>query len=857
MRGKLNGSSRALWSLGLRGLLQRPWQTLLMLLGITLGVAVVVAVDLANASASQAFDLSTEAVTGRATHQIVAGPQGLEEELYARLRVEGLLRAAAPIVTDYVSSPQLGGRPLQLLGVDVFAESPFRSYLWTEGDAEIGELTDFLTDPGAILISRDLADRYDLGRGAHLTLDVAGHQPDVFVAGLLEPSDPLGRRGLEGIILSDIATAQELLGRVGRLDRIDLILPDDGGISAGRISASLPPGARVQAVEARTDGLKQMTAAFRTNLRALSLLALFVGLFLIYNTMTFSVVQRRSLFGRLRCLGVTRREVFALVVSEAFFVGMIGAALGLALGIAMGRRAVLRVTQTINDLYFVLTVRGVGIPVASLVKGALLGVLATTATASLPAWEAASVPPRAALSRSGLESKAQRGVVWAAVGSLAAFGVGTGVLGLPTRSLLVSFTSMSAVVLGFALLTPLAMSIVMRGAAPLLGRVWGSLGRMAPRDVVSSLSRTSVAVAALMIAVSVTIGVSLMIGSFRHTVVDWLGYALQGDLYVRAPSFKATQNVRVLDPAAVEIVEEFPGVDRAELIRATTVGSPAGPVYVEAGTSTDYGEGLRYVSAEGSPEEVWEAVQQGAVIASEPLANRLELPPRGGTITLYTGRGLAELDVAGIYYDYASSQGTVIISMNTYRGLWDDDAVTALAVYLESGADVDEVASRMEEELASVQRVQVRSNRGLREDALAVFDRTFAITSALQMLATIVAFIGVLSALLSLELDKQRQLGILRAVGLTVRQLWGLVSLETGMMGAVAGLLSMPTGYVLSLILIYVINRRSFGWTLQMHIRLSPFIQAFVAAVVAALLAGIYPAYRMGKMVTAEALRFE
>ncbi len=850
-------SSRTLWSVGWRTLLRRPWQTALMILGITLGVAVVVAVDLANASASRAFDLSTEAVAGRATHEIVAGPQGLDEELYVRLRRQGALRMAAPIVTDYVSSLQLGERPFQLLGVDPFAESPFRGYLWQAGDAPVAGLTDFLTEPGAFLISTDVADRYGLERGARITLDIDGFQRGAFIAGLLQPADDLSRRALEGIILADIATAQELLNRVGKLDRVDLILPEDGEETADRISALLPKSARLQAVEARTGAVRQMTAAFRTNLMALSLLALFVGVFLIYNTMTFSVVQRRPLFGTLRCLGVTPAEIFGLVASEALIVGTIGAGLGVLLGIAMGRNAVGAVTQTINDLYFVLTVRSIGISTSSLVKGGLIGVFATVITASLPAWEAASVPPRAALSRSGLESKARQAVVCAALGSLVMLAVGVGVLVLPTRSLIISFGSMSVMVLGFALLTPLATILFMRGAAILLGRVLGSLGRMAPREVANSLSRTSIAVAALMVAVAVTIGVSLMIGSFRHTVVTWLGYALQGDIYIRAPSFRATQNVRPLDPAVAQIVAQSPGVARVELIRAVTVDSPEGPVYIEAGTSPYYGEGLLYLAADGSPKETWEAVRNGAVIVSEPFANRLNLPPRGGTITLYTNEGPRAFDIVGIYYDYATSEGTVIMSMDDYRRFWNDDTFTALDVRIAADADADRVARDLEDALAPVQRLFIRPNQALRDDALAVFDRTFAITGALQMLATVVAFIGVLSALLSLQLDKQRQLGILRAMGLTARQLWGLVMLETGLMGAVAGLLSIPAGYALSLVLVYVINRRSFGWTLQMQVEPAPFIQAFFVAVIAALLAGIYPAYRMGKMATVDALRFE
>jgi putative ABC transport system permease protein len=167
------------------------------------------------------------------------------------------------------------------------------------------------------------------------------------------------------------------------------------------------------------------------------------------------------------------------------------------------------------------------------------------------------------------------------------------------------------------------------------------------------------------------------------------------------------------------------------------------------------------------------------------------------------------------------------------------------------------VARDLQDDLAPVQRLFVRPNRALRNDVLEVFDRTFAITGALQLLSTVVAFIGVLSALLSLQLDKQRQFGVLRAVGLTVRQLWGLVALETGLMGGIAGLLAVPTGLALSLILIYIINQRSFGWTLQMQIAPAPFIQAFAVAVIAALLAGIYPAHRMGKTITAEALRYE
>ena len=858
-----------------RYLFRHPWQTVLMVLGITLGVAVVVAIDLANASASRAFDLSAESVTGRATHQISGGPGGLDETLYTNLRRQGLVQAAAPVLTDYVSSPQLGSRTLQLLGIDPFADAPFRDYLGPSGSSSTGlaGLTAFLTRPGALLISSDLAQSYglkDCPKGSEtlacqISLQVNGKTSPAYIAGLLQPADALSRRALDGLVIADIATAQELTGRLGKLDRIDLILPADQSESlTARLQAALPVGVRLQPVEARSGTVAQMTSAFRVNLTALSLLALVVGMFLIYNTMTFSVVQRRPLFGTLRCLGVTRREVFGMVMGEALLVGILGAGLGIGLGTLMGLGAVRLVTQTINDLFFVVTVRGVQIPASSLVKGAVLGVAATLLTAAPPAWEAATVPPRLALSRSGLESKARLAVTVAAGVGLALIVLGVVVLlaadescGSNLRSLVVSFAGTFAEVVGFAMLAPLVTRLLMRAVLPVLGRIWGSLGRMAPRDVVNSLSRTSIAIAALMVAVSVTIGVSLMVGSFRHTVVTWLGQTLQGDVYISVPSLTATTPSAPVNPAVVEQARLWPGVERVDVLRSVEVDAPQGPMHVAATDNFSVGSERIYLALDGPVETVWSRLQQGAVLVSEPLANRLGLPRQGGVVTLNTDQGRHEFPVIGIYYDYASTQGTVLMNLDTYRSLWQDPSITAVDLRLATGADPDAVANGLQASLAPIQSLLVRPNRALRQDVLVVFDRTFAITGALQLLATIVAFIGVLSALLSLELERQRELGILRAVGLTVRQLWGLIMLETGLMGAVAGLLAMPTGYVLALILVYIINRRSFGWTLQMQVLPGPFIQALAVAVIAALLAGIYPAWRMSRKTEADAMRFE
>jgi putative ABC transport system permease protein len=877
--------NRALRNVGWRHLLRHPWQTSLMILGIALGVSVMVAIDLANSAASRAFDLSTDAIAGRATHQIIGGPAGLDEAVYTRLRTEGVPVAAAPVVTGYITSPQLGGRPIQLLGVDPLAEAPFRSYLvgpgsggapsgeqrGASGGAALGtpvglaQLVTFLTRPGALLISEGLAAENGLALGDPIMLDAGGRQSTGFVAGLLHPGDALSRRALDGLILADLATAQEITGRIGRLDTIDLILREGDLEGFANLRGLLPPDAQVVPVRLRSGALAQMTAAFRTNLTALSLLALVVGMFLIYNSMTFSVVQRRPLFGTLRCLGVTRGEIGALVLSEAVMVGALGSLLGLGLGVILGQGAVQAVTQTINDLYFVVTVRGIAIPVASLAKGAVAGVFATVAATALPAWEATAVSPRQALTRSGLEETARRLVPLTALAGAIGIMLGGALLAVPTRSfsassgqgLAVSFAGIFSLTIGFALLAPVFTLIFSRLVAAPAQAVFGVLGRMAPRSVTGALSRTAVAVAALMVAVSVTIGVGLMVGSFRTTVVSWLGQTLWGDLYVSAPNLTATRSSAPLDPRVIDVVSRWPGARQWDVLRSVDVSSPVGPVAVSAVSDEDFTAPRIFIATDGGRAAAANAVKNGAVLASEPLANRLGLPAHGATVTLYTDRGPQVFPVAGIYRDYSNSQGTVMMALDLYRRYWDDASVTAALMVLKPGEDPDANVRGLQDAVAGIQGVTVRPNQALRAEALAVFDRAFAITGALQLLAALVAFIGILSALLSLQLERGREFGLMRAVGLTVRQLRGLVLLETGLMGLAAGLLAIPTGLVLAWVLIFIINRRSFGWTMTLQADPVIFLQALALAVGAALLAGVYPAWRMGRMAAADALRGE
>ena len=853
-RGRLPASLfKVAWSY----LLAHPLQTLLMLLGISLGVAVAVSVDVANASASRAFDLSVEAVVGRSSHYISGGPSGIPDEVYAGLRSAGLGIPMAPILSQYVSSPELGGIALQLLGVDPFAEEPFRSYLYgDEAQVDVAAIGAFYAVPGAILISSELADQYSLAPGDLIQLNVAGAAKQGMIAGLIEPRDALSRRALEYLVLADLSTVQELSGRLGLLERIDLILPEDNGAALQSLQGLLPEGMQILPAEGRSQTAQQITSAFRTNLSALSLLGLVVGLFLIYNTMTFSVVQRRQIFGTLRALGVSGREIFILVLGEALLVGVVGSALGILLGLLLGRGAVDQVSQTINDVFFTLTVRDALLPASSLIKGGLLGLAATLLAAWVPAMEAANSPPRRILSRSQLELLSTKilGRV-ALLGALMAAASGILLTTLEV-DLIASFACTFGVTIGLALTTPWITQRLMPPSARLLGRLIGPLGRLAPREVAASASRTSPAMAALMVAVAVTIGASLMITSFRGSVITWLDQILSNDIYGSVAGASLAEPAIPIEPGVLAQVAAWPGIEEVHLLRNIEVDSPYGPILISANDNPNDGAEQIYVEKQGSEAEVWQAVQAGAVMISEPLANRLGLR-MGDALILYTPQGEHAFSIVAVFRDYSSSRGNVSMWLAVYRQLWDDQAVTAFSAGAAPGKDVDDIVAAMKIELSQGQFLNIRSNAGLRAETLEVFDRTFVITGALQIITTGVAFVGVLSAMLALQLEKQRQMGILKAIGLSTRQLWALTLLETGLIGAVAGLLALPTGYIVAQILLQVINKRSFGWTLEMQLEALPFIQALLIAVAAALLAGLYPAYRASRRSAAEAMRFD
>lgn len=841
-----------LWQSSLRFLLQHPWHFLLSILGVALGVAMVISIDLSNSSAQRAFSLSAEALTGKATHQIQGSGDFLSDQVYRDLRLTAGYRNSAPVIDGY-GRVQGFDRTFQILGVDPIAEGPFRDFSSQDGGIDLAK---FITGQPTAVISDQVLEDLAKNIGDSLQVSVGGRPFDLFIAGAIATANQRSQQALESVLLVDINTAQQLFDMDGQLSRIDLIVPDENleAILASLL-AGLPEGTRLVSSGSRTDTLSQMTRAFELNLQALSLLALLVGMFLIYNTMTFSVVQRLPLIGRLRALGVTKSEVLSMIVKEAVLIGLIGTILGITAGIGLAQFLLGLVTQSINDLYFVLSVQELTIELIPVLKAVTLGLGATLLAAFWPAREAAEAEVSTVLRRSSSESRLAQRLPSLALTGLAVGLAGGGILLFPNGGIIAGYSSLLFVIIGFSLLIPaliVGLSVLIR---PILGALNGLIGKMSVRGVVTELSRTSVAVAALVVAVAASVGVGVMVDSFRVTVVSWLESQLQADIYVQPPSAVARKADAQLQAELVRMFKETEGVASVHSVFSEDVMTTFGSSNLVT-TSLGAKASESYQTKE-IQDGFWEQfAQEEVIMISEAYAYRFGIG-MGDSLGIMTDKGMQSFPIQAIYFDYASDMGTITMNRSLYDRYFDNRAISGLALYADDKTEVDVLVNRLRDRAVGVQEVFIRSNKGLREASIEIFDRTFTVTVVLRLLAVVVAFVGILSSLMALQLERAREHAVLRANGMTPGQLWNYVITQTGVMGVIAGVLSIPLGLLISYVLVYVINLRSFGWTLEFMVSPSLLIQAVGLAVGAALLAGIYPSWKMARANPADALRSE
>jgi putative ABC transport system permease protein len=823
-----------------RPLLREKTRTAITILGIAVGVAVVVAIQLANQSALRAFRESVDAVAGRANYQIVSEAAPLSEETLLALQPlwrEGVRFAPVIDVEGLVEPAQV---PVRLLAVDLLSDLHFRDYRY----AKVRKGTFDLFANDAVIVPAPFAKEHGLMMGSPLTLNILGNTRRMTVRGILEAQGPA--TAFNGAIaVCDIATAQKAFGLSGRLTRIDLLVPNDEVLK--RIK--LPPGARIERPSRRNERVEKMLRAFRVNLFALAGVALLVGMFLVYNTVLISILRRRRDVGVLKTLGAAPGQIFGAFVAEGLLFGAVGSVLGIALGNGLAFAILGLIGKTINSLYVTSRPEAIVLTPGVIAIGMAVGMALSFVSAIQPSVEAARVRPNAFIRTAG--SAAGRGRL--RVGpTLLCFLAAVLASRLPAfRGIPVAgYLSVLLVVAGFSFLAPAVIRLTSRIPLP-----FGIVGRLASASLPASLRRTSIASAALSIAIGMMVAVALMVGSFRETVRIWVNQTVSSDLWLRPSKGLSNAGSALFPPRIADELRQVPFVEAFDRARGRDVVLGDSLVTVGSGdfdVAVRFGD-LPMVAPRDSRAAIARARREHGVVVSESFSTKFGK----GVDDLVAIPGAGKFRITGVYRDYSNDRGTIIMDREDYVRAFRDDAINTIVVYLKPGITREEARRKLEAQFGPRYHAFAVTNGEIRSEVMRIFDQTFLITYALLGVAIVVAVLGIVNTLAALILERTRELALLRVTGLSVGETRIMIVLESSLLGLAATVAGVAMGYALSWILINVINKQSFGWTIEFHTPATLIAASLAVTFLASALAGLLPARIAERIRIATALKSE
>ena len=850
-------------SLVLRPLLHEKLRTSLTIFGIAVGVAVVVAIQLANQSALRAFRESVDAVAGKANFQIVADAGIIDEEALLRLQpLWGEGARFAPVI-DIEGAIEPSQQPVRVLGVDLFSDLHFRDYryatvLTSSGGAAPPSAQQYLElfRPDSVVLPAPFARQHGLAIGSPVVLNVNGHRPQLIVRGILEAHGPA--TAFNGsIAIADIATVQRNFGMTGQLSRIDVIVPETEGTIAA-VEKLLPPGTRLERPSRRNERVNRMLRAFRVNLFALAGVALLVGMFLVYNTVLISILRRRRDVGVIRTLGGSSRQIFFAFLAEGAFLGLLGSIAGILLGNVLASSILGLVGRTINALYVTSRPESVELTPRVILLGIAVGTLLSLLSSIQPAFEASRVSPNTMI-RAGLYQRVTAGWLLAGIALLSFVLAAVTTQIPPIGGISVGgYLAVLFVVAGFSALAPAAVRRTSALARPVLTRTFGIVGTVAAASVPASLRRTSIASAALSLAIGMMVAVALMVGSFRETVRIWVDQTVQSDLWLRPSRGLSNAQTAVFPPQIAEDVARVPFVAAVDRIRGRDVVYDDSIIWVGSG-EFDVAAGLGdlpMVKPRQPDPALEKAVAERGVVVSESFSVHFRKDV-GDTVELPVAGGKRSFPITGIYRDYSNDRGVVVMDRSLFVETFGDETINTIVVYLKSGVNHETARARLEQMFGPKYGAFAVSNASIRREVMTIFDQTFMITYALLGVAIIVAVLGIVNTLSALILERKRELALLRVGGMSQAQVRTMIVLESSLIGVASTTAGVIMGWILSWILIHVINKQSFGWTIDFYVPAGLIAASLAITFLSSVAAGLVPARLANRIDVAAAIKAE
>jgi len=787
-------------------------------LAIALGVALGFAVAIINATAVSEFEGGMRTLSGEADLEIRGARSGFDETIYARVAADRDVAAASPVVEV---EARIAGRDdaLRIVGIDVFRAAVVTPAL-------VGAASDplDLLRPGLVYVTPAVLAWLRVADGDSLVVQAGQRDVPLRIAGTLAGAAD------QRLGAMDIAAAQDLFGRGGTLSRIDVRLRPgvDARAVRERLARLLPPGTAIAAPSDNASTMARMTLAYRVNLNVLALVALFTGGLLVFSTQALSVVRRRAQFALLRTLGLTARALQGWMLVEGALLGVLGSAIGLGAGIALAAVALQMLGADLGAGFFRGDLPALSIaPWAALAFGAL-GIAATLTGSLLPARDAAHAAPAAAL-KAGDDERAFARLRHPRVAAALLVAGALGTLLPPVGGLpLAGYTAIALLLFGTLLLLP-------QIAARLLAWVpqpRSASGRLAVLQLRSAPGAITVSLATTVASVALMVSMAIMVASFRVSLDAWLERLLPADVYVRAAAAGDSGWFDVDSQAALRGIE---GVARVDFLRVQSVlldpQRPRVTILARDLPAADPGSALPLVGdavavPAGGPPPVW---------ISEAVADLSGLTP-GATLQLPLANGLHTFIVAGLWRDYARQHGAIVVERAVYVRLTGDTTANDAAVWLRPGVSMTEFRTRLDHAWSGASRLTLATPGEIRTLSLRIFDRTFAVTYALEAAAVVIGLVGLSSAFGALVLARRREFGVLRHLGMTRGQVRGMLAIEGLLVSGIGLIVGMLLGFVMSLILIHVVNRQSFHWGMELHMPWWPLLALAVVLLVLAVI---------------------
>ncbi|MDX2129344.1 MAG: FtsX-like permease family protein [Chloroherpetonaceae bacterium] len=840
------------YSVILRHSFQDPIRFLISILGVAIGVGVLLSIRISNYSALTAFESTIDYLSGKANLQVISKSNtSFDEEEFGKLSIVNsttpIVSALTPVIESVTTVTDTYGKkypsPFTILGIDVFTDEQFRIYS-QDSSIKKTDFLRFLAEPNTIILPTSLINHLGLEINEKIIVLASGKKVQLQVVGVY--NDALqSQSGSSGFGVMDIEQAQRLFDKQNKIDRIDLIINEDKrGETEERLLEIIPSSLQLISPKNRGSQIATMIKAFELNLTALAFISLLVAMFLIYNTILTNAIRRRREVGILRALGLSGEGIFSLFLFEAFLIGCIGSAFGVIIGKGLAHFLLDGVTQTISTLYIALSAKKV-VWTWQMAFGVFsLGVVMSVLASIYPAMEVFKIHPRECFHLQIFEDAASLnlrkllpiGLVIGLVSLLSGF--------LPSINGLPVFGYVSAIciIFSFAVISPAFIYFLINSLSNLFKKLFGIEAFIAGKYLIESLNRSSTAVNALMVSVAMLVGVSIMVGSFRTTVNYWVEQTLTSDIFFAPAERYALGSQLPIDRSVIDFLQRQDEVKSVEAFSSKLTSYQNENVVI---VSTDFrvdGKELSVLLKEGNKTDVFSRMTSGRknIIISEAFSTRFQ-KHLGDSIVLQTPKGELPFSIVGVQFDYSSDRGIIFFQREDFTDVWKDSSIHNIAVKLKASSKLEEVLNEWKIVFYNT-AVKIYSNKGLRDNVLEIFDQTFAVTNILKIIALVISALAIITSLGAIVFERRFELGVQQAIGTANHQVFLIIILEALFLGSIAAILGILCGIGLSLILVYVINIQSFGWTIQYELPIETLIVTFISVVATAGVSGFAPA---------------